>query len=98
MTYSTVFRSIGLLAAAGLLLAGCAAEGGGDPTSPGSDSKEIVFIPGALGNPFYVSMECGIREAAEEHGFEVSIQGSPTWDSSLQTPIVNGVLALEPAG
>jgi ribose transport system substrate-binding protein len=60
--------------------------------------KTISFVDGIAGNAFYVSMECGIRSEAAKYGFEVTAQGPERWDPSLQTPIVNGVVATNPAG
>jgi ribose transport system substrate-binding protein len=51
-----------------------------------------------MGNAFYVSMECGIRAEAAKYGFKINIQGPQQFDPSLQTPIVNAVVAAKPAG
>ena len=63
-----------------------------------TQGKTGVFVPGVMGNAFYVSMECGIRAEAAKYGFKVDIQGAPQFDPSLQTPIVNAVVAAKPAG
>ena len=60
--------------------------------------KTIAFVPGVMGNAFYVSMECGIRAEAAKYGFKINIQGAQQFDPSLQTPIVNAVVAAKPAG
>ena len=56
---------------------------------PETEGKTVAFVPGVMGNAFYVSMECGIRAEAAKYGFKVEIQGAPQFDPSLQTPIVN---------
>ena len=43
-------------------------------------------------------MECGIRAEADKYGFTVKMQGAQQFDPALQTPIVNGVVAANPAG
>jgi len=65
---------------------------------PETEGKTVAFVPGVMGNAFYVSMECGIRAEAAKYGFKVEIQGAPQFDPSLQTPIVNAVVAAKPAG
>lgn len=66
-------------------------EGGGDGSSP-----QIAFIQGVIGDNFYISMECGVRDAAEELGAEVSVQGPQKWDPALQQPLLASVTATDP--
>lgn len=61
------------------------------------DGRVVYFVPGVMANPFYVGLECGIRDAAAKYGFEVQVQGATEWDPSLQTPIVNAVVSEKPA-
>ena len=63
-----------------------------------TQDKTVAFVPGVMGNAFYVSMECGIRAEAAKYGFKINIQGAQQFDPSLQTPIVNAVVAAKPAG
>jgi len=51
-----------------------------------------------MGNAFYVTMECGIRAEAAKYGFKIDIQGPQQFDPTLQTPILNAVVAAKPAG
>jgi ribose transport system substrate-binding protein len=62
-----------------------------------TQGKAITFVPGVAGNPFNVSIECGIRAEAEKYGFTVNVQGPQQFDPALQTPIVNAVVAASPA-
>ena len=62
-----------------------------------TQGKAIAFVPGVAGNPFNVSIECGIRAEAEKYGFTVNVQGPQQFDPALQTPIVNAVVAASPA-
>jgi ribose transport system substrate-binding protein len=66
-----------------------------DSTTQG---KTIVFVPGVMGNAFYVTMERGIRSEAAKYGFKIEVQGPQQFDPTLQTPIVNSVVATKPAG
>ena len=74
--------------------AGAGGEGAGGEGGDGDYS--LAFIPGVQGDEFYISMECGIREAAEEHGAEVQVQGPTRFDPSLQTPILDSVVQSDP--
>ena len=70
--------------------------------APAADSetqgKSIAFVPGVMGNAFYVTMERGIRSEAAKYGFKIDIQGPQQFDPTLQTPIVNAVVTTKPAG
>jgi ribose transport system substrate-binding protein len=63
-----------------------------------TEGKTIAFVPGVMGNAFYVTMERGIRSEAAKYGFKIDIQGAQQFDPTLQTPIVNAVVATKPAG
>jgi len=82
------------LAAASLstfVLAGCSSDSGG-----GGD-KKLAFIQGVSGDEFYISMQCGIQDAAEAAGYTVDVQGPAKFDPTLQKPIVDSVTASKPA-
>lgn len=89
---------------AALAIGSLAACGGDDTGSEesaetqggGSGTPEIAFIQGVIGDNFYISMECGVRAAAEELGAEVSVQGPQRWDPALQQPILTSVAANDP--
>jgi ribose transport system substrate-binding protein len=68
------------------------------PADSDTLGKTVVFVPGVMGNAFYVTMERGIRAEAAKYGFKVEIQGAQQFDPTLQTPIVNAVVASKPAG
>ena len=48
-----------------------------------TQGKTVAFVPGVMGNAFYVRMECGIRAEAAKYGFKVDIQGAPAIRSIL---------------
>lgn len=84
-----------VVAACALVAAAC---GGDDEAAPpeGDEELDIVLIQGVRGDEFYVTMDCGAREAAQELGVNLSVQGPQEFDPTLQTPIVNGVVAEGP--
>ena len=92
-------RSLAVMATclglAAVVASGCgsdseAGEGGG------GDKHRIALIIGVKGDAFYSSMTCGAQQAAKEMNAELEVQGPDKWDPSLQTPIVNAVVAKKP--
>jgi ribose transport system substrate-binding protein len=71
-------------------------SGAAQAADAATQGKAIAFVPGVAGNPFNVSIECGIRAEAEKYGFTVNVQGPQQFDPALQTPIVNAVVAASP--
>lgn len=58
--------------------------------------KKIVYVPGLTGEPFYASVSCGGLKRAKELGGSFSTQGSPEFDVTKQTAVVNAVVASKP--
>ncbi|WP_367136003.1 ABC transporter substrate-binding protein [Saccharothrix sp. HUAS TT1] len=87
-------RTVALVSAA-LLLTACGGGQIGD-TGGAVDAKKLVLIPGVTAEPFYTSVECGVREAAAAAGYQVDVQAPAKFDATMQTPIVTGVLADKP--
>lgn len=71
--------------------------GSAGPTKP-SKSYKLTFVEGIKGDPFYVTMACGVQSEAKKLGASVNITGGDQWDASVQTPIVNSVTAQHPDG
>lgn len=95
MRISKLFHAATLSVAA-VTLAAC---GGGDATTGGaadSGGRDITLMVGVKGDPFYVSMECGAREAAEEAGATLEVQGPDKFDATLQNPMLDAVAAAKP--
>lgn len=63
------------------------------PAEPAAESKHIVFIQGVAGDEFYITMGKGIQAACDENGYTLEIQGAAKWDYTLQTPIVESLVA-----
>lgn len=78
------------------MLAACSSGGTGDPGSGSDDAYSIAFVQGVAGDEFYITMECGIKEAAAAAGATVTVQGPEKFDPTLQKPIVDAVVASQP--
>ncbi|MCD1269929.1 substrate-binding domain-containing protein [Microbacterium sp. MEC084] len=89
---------VALGAATTFALAGC--SGGGQTASAGAEGGDggydIAFVQGVAGDEFYISMQCGIQDAAEAAGATVQVQGPEKFDPTLQKPIVDAVVASKP--
>ncbi|MCL2653079.1 MAG: ABC transporter substrate-binding protein [Propionibacteriaceae bacterium] len=75
------------------------ASGGdaGDSATATAAQLNITFVKGVLGDPFYTTMECGIRDAAAKAGnVTLDVQGPTKWDASVQEPILAAVVAKKP--
>jgi ribose transport system substrate-binding protein len=94
------------VAVAALVLSAC---GGGSDSASTTDSatagatssaaaaaKKITLMVGVKGDPFYVSMECGAKEAATTAGAELSVQGPDKFDATLQNPLLDAVASSKP--
>lgn len=93
------FRKAGWLvplAATALVLAACGDDQEGDDGAAAAEEYDIVLVPGVTGDEFYVSMECGAREAADELGVNLDVQGADQFDPTQQTPVLEAVIASEP--
>jgi ribose transport system substrate-binding protein len=81
-----------------LLLAACGGndeEGGG--AGGGTEQQySLTLIQGVKGDQFYVTMQCGAQEAAAAAGATLEVAAPDEFDASLQTPVVNAVVAKKP--
>jgi ribose transport system substrate-binding protein len=71
-------------------------DGGEDTGAAAGGDYTISFVQGVAGDEFYITMQCGIEEAAGELGVTVDTQGPQEFDPTLQTPIVDSVVAAAP--
>jgi ribose transport system substrate-binding protein len=60
------------------------------------EGKTVTLMVGVQGDPFYISMECGARPAAEAAGLVFDVQGPDRFDATLQNPMLDAVLAAAP--
>jgi len=65
-------------------------------TSSHSKHYTIAYVPGATGVPFYDTLLAGMKKKAESLGMSVNYQGSPNFDPTDQTPIVESECAKHP--
>lgn len=70
--------------------------GGGESPAGNGEAYDITLIPGVTGDEFYISMECGAREAAEELGVNFDVQGAPQFSPTEQIPVLEAVIASGP--
>jgi ribose transport system substrate-binding protein len=78
-------KRFGMAVAAGLAMA-LAAQGAA------AEKLKIGFLPGVV-DPFYQVMQLGVEAAAKDLGAEVVTQIPPTWGVSVQTPILDSMVA-----
>lgn len=81
----------GASGAAGASGASGASSGGG-----GSKAYKLAFIQGVAGDAFYITMQCGIEAEAKAEGATVTTQGAQKFDPTLQTPVLQSVIATKP--
>ena len=70
--------------------------GGGAAGDSGGESYDMTLIAGVKGDEFYITMNCGAQEAAQELGVTLEFQGPDQFDAAQQTPIVDAVAAKSP--
>jgi len=80
-----------------LSLTACGDDGGSGGSGGGSDAKKITLMVGVKGDPFYVSMECGAKAAAEAAGATLTVQGPDKFDATLQNPLLDAVASAKPS-
>ena len=91
-------RLLALLAVTTVIAAACGDDGGDAGGGGGGEAEQldIVLIQGVAGDEFYITMDCGARQAAEELGVNYSVQGPNEFDPTEQIPIVEAVVAQQP--
>jgi ribose transport system substrate-binding protein len=83
--------------ALGLLLAACGGNDEGGGGGGGAEQQyKLTLIQGVKGDQFYVTMQCGAQEAAAAAGASLEVTAPDKFDASLQTPVVNAVVAKKP--
>ncbi|MGI8748127.1 MAG: ABC transporter substrate-binding protein, partial [Deinococcus sp.] len=79
---------VGLLA--GLLI------GAGPAASAQGKKLNVVLIPGLTTDGFYITMRKGAEAAAKRLGVNLSFQGGPEFNPTVQIPVLNAVIARKP--
>ncbi|MCF6476489.1 sugar ABC transporter substrate-binding protein [Nonomuraea sp. MG754425] len=85
-------KAMAALGAMLLVITACAGPGG----DGGSGQIRVTLVQGLAGEEFYETMACGARARAGELGVTLDVQGPQKFDPTLQTPIVNSVVAGRP--
>src|SRR5215207_11178225 len=80
----------------GLVACGGDDDDGGGSGASGGENYKVTLIAGVKGDEFYITMSCGAQEEAKKQGVTLDFQGPDQFDASLQTPIVNAVIAKKP--
>jgi ribose transport system substrate-binding protein len=80
-----------------LSLTACGDDGGSGGSGGGSGEKKITLMVGVKGDPFYVSMECGAKAAADAAGAKLTVQGPDKFDATLQNPLLDAVASAKPS-
>ena len=97
-TRSTML-SAGLVAVL-LGTAACSSGSGGSAGGSGAGGQkkpyQLAFVQGVAGDAFYVTMQCGMEAEAKKLNATVRTQGAQKFDSTLQTPLVQSVVASKP--
>jgi ribose transport system substrate-binding protein len=73
--------------------------GGDDQGGRGGGTQQqykLTLIQGVKGDQFYVTMQCGAQAAAQAAGATLDVAAPDEFDASLQTPVVNAVVAKKP--
>ena len=69
---------------------------GAGATTANAAGEKITFIQGVAGDAFYITMGCGIAEAAKAAGAVVTTAGGAKWDATIQKPVLDSVIASKP--
>jgi ribose transport system substrate-binding protein len=87
---------LGLVAIA-LAATACGGDDQGGGGGGGTQQQyKLTLIQGVKGDQFYVTMQCGAQEAAQAAGATLEVAAPDEFDASLQTPVVNAVVAKKP--
>jgi ribose transport system substrate-binding protein len=87
---------LGLVAIALVATACGGDEQGGGGGGDTQRQYRLTLIQGVKGDQFYVTMQCGAQEAAQAAGATLEVAAPDEFDASLQTPVVNAVVAKRP--
>jgi ribose transport system substrate-binding protein len=103
---TTRLIGVSTIAVAALALSACGGGSSGGTTTSDTGSaaettsaaagKNITLMVGVKGDNFYISMECGAKEAAAAGGATLTTQGPDKFDATLQNPLLDAVAASKP--
>jgi ribose transport system substrate-binding protein len=94
------------IAGTAFLLAVSACSSGSSTTSAKSTSSaagsssggtiKMAYVANVVGDPFYITINCGAQAMAKKLGVSLSYQGPTSSDVTLQTPALSSVVAGKP--
>ncbi|HIY64954.1 MAG TPA: substrate-binding domain-containing protein [Candidatus Agrococcus pullicola] len=96
---NTLIRTLACVAAAGVMLTGCATQSGPTEESSGdSDRLRIVMLLNDQFDPYYLTLVTGAEAKAAELGVDFDWQAPTTLDVASQTALLQSVAATNPDG
>ena len=88
-----------LTAAAALALTGCASSGSGDAAAEGDDTISVSLITKTSTNPFFVAMQNGAEDIADDLGVELTLAaGTEDGDEDSQIQAIENAISRGDAG
>jgi ribose transport system substrate-binding protein len=91
-----VFLGLVAIALAAAACGGNDQGGGGGGGGTAQKQYKLTLIQGVKGDQFYITMQCGAQQAAQAAGATLDVAAPDEFDASLQTPVVNAVVAKHP--
>jgi ribose transport system substrate-binding protein len=91
-----VKRRLAVAIAVPALLLAATACGAGESSNEADGKEKITLILGQAGEPFYISMDCGAKQAAKDLKVDLDTQGPTAFDATLQNPIIDTVVQKKP--
>jgi ribose transport system substrate-binding protein len=79
-----------------LMGASAAIAAAGGPARAADKKFTIALVPGLTTDAFYITMHRGADVAAKAIGADLVFQGAPQWGVTLQTPVLQAVIARKP--
>lgn len=91
-----ISKFVGVVAVAALALTACG--GDGETTDPGANGGEggdwtIAIVPKDATNPWFVRMETGVKQYAEDTGLDVFQRGPAETDATMQSQVIRDLIA-----
>lgn len=86
------------VALAGCTGAGGTAGGGGGTGDSGTIKLAVSYPNSAIGDPFWISMECGVTQEAKKQGVTVTFKDSPDSDTGHVAQALDGAALTNPDG
>lgn len=92
-----ISKFVGVVAVAALALTACG--GDGETTDPGTNGDgaggdwTIAIVPKDATNPWFVRMEVGVKQYAEDTGLDVFQRGPAETDATMQSQVIRDLIA-----